>query len=48
LMCLTALPAMPTEVSAPIQPVSLCAIEPSHAIVGSAPPRLYRPPIAFS
>jgi hypothetical protein len=46
LMCLTALPAVLTDVRAPDQPVSRCINEVSRVMAGSAPPRLYRPPIS--
>jgi hypothetical protein len=46
LMCLTALPALFTDVSAPNQPASRCVNEASRVMAGSAPPRLYRPPIS--
>jgi hypothetical protein len=48
LMCLTALPAMSTDITPPIPVVSLCVNEASRVIVGSAPPRHYRPPIFLS
>jgi len=45
LMCLTALQAASTEMIPPISLVSLHVNETSLAMVGSAPPLLYRPPI---
>jgi hypothetical protein len=45
LMCLTALQAASTEMIPPVPLVSLRVNEKSLAMVGSAPPRLYRPPI---
>jgi hypothetical protein len=44
-MCLTALQAASTEMIPPIPLVSLRVNETSLAMVGSAPPLLYRPPI---
>jgi len=46
LICLTALPALFADVSAPDQPVSRRVNEVSRVMAGSAPPRLYRPPIS--
>ena len=45
IMCVNALPATMTEVVRPTAPRCICLSADYQAVDGSAPPRLYRPPI---
>ena len=46
MMCVSALPADLPVVAKPVQPISACAPEIVVSLHSTAPPRLYRPPIA--
>jgi hypothetical protein len=46
LTCVTALPAMLTDIVKPTGPMVLCGVEGYRKISDNGPPRLYRPPIS--
>jgi len=46
LTCVTALPATLIDIVKPSAPTAICEIESYREVTNSAPPRLYRPPIA--
>jgi hypothetical protein len=46
MVCISALPATPTEFVSPSVPISRCAPETYRSVEGRAPPTLYRPPIS--